>query len=122
MITRPLAWRKSSYSGNTGGDCVEVAIDGALVFIRDSKYRRVESNDPAAEPTIIVKADQWSTFLGTITNRMSASTELTIEVDQLGGVNLCAAEGTTLRFTPDEWAAFTAGVLDGEFDHQALAA
>ena len=25
-------------------------------------------------------------------------------------------EGAALIFTPDEWIAFTAGVLDGEFD------
>jgi hypothetical protein len=25
-------------------------------------------------------------------------------------------EGPVLIFTPDEWAAFTAGVMDGEFD------
>ncbi len=31
-------WRKSSYSGNTGGDCVEVADLGLLgVAVRDSK-------------------------------------------------------------------------------------
>jgi hypothetical protein len=33
-----LAWRKSSYSGDQGGDCVEVAeIPGATVAVRDSK-------------------------------------------------------------------------------------
>ncbi|MFD8287323.1 DUF397 domain-containing protein [Streptomyces lavendulae] len=31
------AWRKSSYSGTTGGDCVEVASQHALVAVRDSK-------------------------------------------------------------------------------------
>ncbi|WP_171114733.1 MULTISPECIES: DUF397 domain-containing protein [unclassified Streptomyces] len=31
------AWRKSSYSGDTGGDCVEVADLTAHVAIRDSK-------------------------------------------------------------------------------------
>jgi len=31
-------WRKSSYSGNTGGDCVEVtATPTAHIAIRDSK-------------------------------------------------------------------------------------
>jgi hypothetical protein len=30
-------WRKSSYSGNTGGECVEVADLGARVAVRDSK-------------------------------------------------------------------------------------
>ena len=33
---RALSWRKSSYSGNNGGQCVEVATSGA-VFVRDSK-------------------------------------------------------------------------------------
>jgi hypothetical protein len=33
---RALTWRKSSYSGNNGGQCVEVAARGA-VFVRDSK-------------------------------------------------------------------------------------
>ncbi|MFE2271287.1 DUF397 domain-containing protein [Streptomyces lavendulae] len=31
------AWRKSSYSGDTGGNCVEVAPQPALVAVRDSK-------------------------------------------------------------------------------------
>ncbi len=30
-------WRKSSYSGDTGGDCIEVADLSAHVAIRDSK-------------------------------------------------------------------------------------
>jgi hypothetical protein len=32
-----MRWRKSSYSGNTGGDCVEVADTPAHVAVRDSK-------------------------------------------------------------------------------------
>ncbi|MFI8104806.1 DUF397 domain-containing protein [Streptomyces sp. NPDC086023] len=31
------AWRKSTYSGSTGGECVEVAAHSELVAIRDSK-------------------------------------------------------------------------------------
>lgn len=31
-----LTWRKSSYSGNNGGQCIEVAARG-VVFVRDSK-------------------------------------------------------------------------------------
>ncbi|MFB7181996.1 DUF397 domain-containing protein [Streptomyces sp. NPDC056257] len=31
-------WRKSSYSGDTGGQCVECApLEGGLVAVRDSK-------------------------------------------------------------------------------------
>ncbi|KOG52109.1 toxin [Streptomyces virginiae] len=31
------AWRTASYSGNTGGDCVEVAAQPCIVAVRDSK-------------------------------------------------------------------------------------
>ncbi|THA32234.1 DUF397 domain-containing protein [Streptomyces sp. A1547] len=30
-------WRKASYSGGTGGDCVEVASQPCLIAVRDSK-------------------------------------------------------------------------------------
>ncbi|MER6525548.1 DUF397 domain-containing protein [Streptomyces sp. NPDC001508] len=32
-----MTWRKSSYSGTNGGDCVEVADLGGQVAVRDSK-------------------------------------------------------------------------------------
>ncbi|WP_030903563.1 DUF397 domain-containing protein [Streptomyces sp. NRRL F-5126] len=32
-----LAWYKSSYSGTSGGDCVEVAGGLDAVYVRDSK-------------------------------------------------------------------------------------
>ena len=32
-------WRKSSYSGNNGGDCVEVGRQEAGVAVRDTKDR-----------------------------------------------------------------------------------
>ncbi|MCT7352777.1 DUF397 domain-containing protein [Streptomyces sp. 15-116A] len=31
-------WRKSSYSGDTGGDCVEVADLAPHIAVRDSKH------------------------------------------------------------------------------------
>jgi Domain of unknown function (DUF397) len=34
--TRALNWRKSSYSGNNGGDCVEVGNAAHLIAVRDS--------------------------------------------------------------------------------------
>ncbi|MEV7520649.1 DUF397 domain-containing protein [Streptomyces sp. NPDC091371] len=30
-------WRKASYSGSSGGDCIEVASQPCLVAVRDSK-------------------------------------------------------------------------------------
>jgi hypothetical protein len=32
-----LAWFKSSYSGNEGGECLEVAVMPGTVHVRDSK-------------------------------------------------------------------------------------
>ena len=37
MSTTELAWFKSSYSGSSGDDCVEVAIAEWVVHVRDSK-------------------------------------------------------------------------------------
>ncbi|WP_149263397.1 DUF397 domain-containing protein [Actinomadura sp. K4S16] len=34
---RDLRWRKSSYSGGSGGECVEVAAGAGCVLVRDSK-------------------------------------------------------------------------------------
>ncbi|MEV8564531.1 DUF397 domain-containing protein [Streptomyces sp. NPDC051322] len=50
-------WRKSSYSGTNGGDCVEVA-DGCPVGsvpVRDSK-------NPSG-PVLIFRADTWQAFV-----------------------------------------------------------
>ncbi|WP_371792372.1 DUF397 domain-containing protein [Streptomyces sp. NBC_01471] len=55
-VTDGAAWRKSSYSGNTGGECVEVAhgLPGT-VPVRDSK-------NPAG-PTLFVHAPAWQAFV-----------------------------------------------------------
>jgi hypothetical protein len=34
---RAIAWRTSSYSGNSGGQCVEVGVAAPLIAVRDSK-------------------------------------------------------------------------------------
>ena len=35
--TRAITWRKSSYSGNNGANCVEVGATAPLIAVRDSK-------------------------------------------------------------------------------------
>jgi Domain of unknown function (DUF397) len=47
-------WRKSSYSGNTG-NCVEVAIKGSAVAVRDSK-------DPDG-PKLTFTCQDWAFFI-----------------------------------------------------------
>ncbi|MFJ2701615.1 DUF397 domain-containing protein [Streptomyces sp. NPDC087428] len=58
-VTGGAAWRKSSHSGNTGGECVEVA-DGcaASVPVRDSK-------NPGG-PVLVIGADAWRGFVAGI--------------------------------------------------------
>ncbi|WP_279328480.1 DUF397 domain-containing protein [Streptomyces sp. OS603R] len=51
-----LEWVKSSYSGTSGGDCLEVAVREDTVYVRDSKA--VE-----AGPVLRVGRDQWAAFV-----------------------------------------------------------
>lgn len=52
-------WRKSSHSGNNGGDCLEV-VDGLpnAIPVRDSK-------NPTG-PALIVTPAAWSSFVSAI--------------------------------------------------------
>ena len=38
MDVTGVAWRKSSYSGDNGGTCVEVGTIGPAVAVRDSNH------------------------------------------------------------------------------------
>lgn len=49
-----LNWRKPSYSGGQGGDCVEVADTTGRVLVRDTKNRD--------GGTLSVPADAWRKF------------------------------------------------------------
>ena len=52
-------WRKSSYSGGSGGNCVEVATNlPGLVAVRDSE-------NPGA-PALLLTPAQWRAFTATL--------------------------------------------------------
>lgn len=54
-----VRWRKSSYSGNGGGNCVEVARDlPGIVAVRDSK-------DPDGPRLTFTPAD-WQSFTASV--------------------------------------------------------
>ncbi|WP_248959418.1 DUF397 domain-containing protein [Sphaerisporangium perillae] len=54
-----LRWRKSSFSGPEGDNCVEIASNRpGLVAVRDSKT--------PAGPVLIVGSGEWSTFVAGI--------------------------------------------------------
>ncbi|KPC88166.1 toxin-antitoxin system, toxin component [Streptomyces sp. NRRL WC-3753] len=51
----PLEWRKSSYSSEEGGECIEVAIRPATVHVRDSK--------DTARAALAVEPTAWAAFV-----------------------------------------------------------
>lgn len=53
-------WFKSSYSGGSQGDCLEVAHGSVSVPVRDSKT--------PTGPAVVFSADGWSTFLAALKN------------------------------------------------------
>jgi hypothetical protein len=52
--TSALNWRKSSRSGNNGGDCVEVADAASVVLVRDTRDRDGR--------TLAFTARTWASF------------------------------------------------------------
>jgi hypothetical protein len=58
-----LAWFKSSYSGDQGGECLEVATCPAAVHVRDSK--------DVTRPALAFAPAQWSAFVRGVTARAS---------------------------------------------------
>lgn len=58
MNATELAWFKSSYSGNEGGECLEIATRPETVHIRDSKN--------LTGPTLAVTPTTWTAFLRTV--------------------------------------------------------
>jgi hypothetical protein len=58
-LTRELEaaeWRKSTRSGPDGGNCVEVAsLSAGRRGVRDSKNR--------TGPVLIIRAEEWTTFV-----------------------------------------------------------
>jgi hypothetical protein len=53
-----LNWRKSSYSGNGGADCVEAGSLTSNVYVRDSKDQ--------GGARVMVAAAGWRAFVGRI--------------------------------------------------------
>lgn len=51
-------WRKSSYSGTNGGDCVEAADMGGRILLRDTTDR--------GGMVLSISPDAWLRFSGTL--------------------------------------------------------
>lgn len=51
-------WRKATYSGNNGGNCVETANAGYSVAVRDTADRD--------GTTLVIPAASWSAFVASV--------------------------------------------------------
>ncbi|MFF3115614.1 DUF397 domain-containing protein [Kitasatospora sp. NPDC057904] len=54
-MSTDLAWFKSSYSGNEGGECIEVAETPGVVHVRDSKDK--------SGPQLAFEPAAWKAFV-----------------------------------------------------------
>ena len=70
-----LRWRKSSFSGNGGASCVEVAGHDGMILVRDTK-------DHGKGPVHRYTPDEWRAF-----NRRMCATASSI-LDQSGSLAL----------------------------------
>ncbi|WUH99768.1 DUF397 domain-containing protein [Spirillospora sp. NBC_00431] len=58
MDLNTATWRKSSHSGGTGGECVELASAPGLIAIRDSK-------NPNG-PKLLIGRDEFAALVATL--------------------------------------------------------
>lgn len=102
-------WRTSSFSSN-GASCVEVLEADGATYVRDTKER-------GEGAVLALDGSAWTAFLDEVA-REAPSANGAVEVtatDDGGRAVREASSGAVLRFREDEWTAFRAGVLAGEF-------
>lgn len=56
MSAEGLQWFKSTYSGDEGGQCLEVAASSHTIHIRDSKQNLSDA------PTLRIAPSTWAAF------------------------------------------------------------
>ena len=64
-----LCWRKSSYSGNGGGNCVEVAARGSSVLVRDTRQ-------DGAGPVLRFSPAAWRRFADRVGRSLASDLDL----------------------------------------------
>ncbi|MGW0769701.1 DUF397 domain-containing protein [Streptomyces sp. NPDC002676] len=60
MSSEALQWFKSTYSGDEGGQCVEVATCPQTIHVRDSKL------NPSDEGTLRLTPTTWAAFTSSL--------------------------------------------------------
>lgn len=62
-----MKWRKSSYSGQSGGNCIEVADDDSRVLVRDTKNRQ--------GPKLRFSSEAWRQFAEQVKSARSLASD-----------------------------------------------
>ena len=63
-----IIWKTSSYTGGSGGNCVEVADHDSRVLVRDTKDR--------TGPTLRFTPDAWRRFADQVKGERSLASDL----------------------------------------------
>ena len=108
------SWRKASLCST--GACVEVMIEESCVKMRDSKL-----NGTSGQPALAFGLRAWSALLDHVRSGSGGFEIDGVAVNRgtAGSAVVVGTEGE-LRFDDDEWQAFRAGVLAGEFNPAPL--
>jgi len=61
-MTSDVSWRKSSYSGGSGGNCVELASQSGRLLVRDTKQA-------GTGPVLAFSASAWRRFARELNER-----------------------------------------------------
>lgn len=114
-----MIWNKSAYSDQS--NCVEIAVGGNSVYIRDSKVPAPTAIDP--DTVIEISRRDWEEFKGRIRNNFSDVSVSGLRVLFYGARTIFISPHTNgaLFFTLAEWEAFVRGVrLDNltQFCHE----
>jgi Domain of unknown function (DUF397) len=84
-MTSELSWRKSSYSGGSGGNCVEVADHDHHVMVRDTKQ-------DGTGPVLRVSPAAWRRFADQIKRSLAADPNRAYR--RMDGPLLCLTAGS----------------------------
>ena len=107
-------WFKATACPNV--TCVEVRFDRDIVGVRDSKD--LLADPQATFPFLEVPADRWPLFLSEVLGESPSGENGFVFFSEAtdGDVTLTTADAdVSLRYDSEEWAAFRAGVTDGDF-------
>lgn len=100
-----MIWIRSSVCESAS--CVEVARDGSSVLLRNSAFPDL--------PPVRLSAGQWRGLLGNLADGLVPWFASRNRGGQIVVSAPLEPHPTRLTFTVEEWAAFTEGVLSGDF-------